>query len=104
MADTARDGGRMAAPTGVNEELPGEPAKAGRAGAELAEPRAAGAETSEPETSGTETSETGTAETKTAETETSDTRTAEAGTAKAVPVQAVQGTEEKTAPAGVIPA
>src|SRR6185312_3163489 len=73
VADTARDGGRMAAPTGVNEELPGEPAKAGRAGAELSEPRAAGAETSEPETSGTETSETGTAETKTAETETSDT-------------------------------
>ena len=31
----------MAAPTGVNEGLPGEPAKAGRAGAELAEPRAA---------------------------------------------------------------
>ena len=36
----------MAAPTGVNEELPGEPAKAGRAGAELAEPQAAEAETS----------------------------------------------------------
>ena len=31
----------MVAPTGVNEELPGEPAKAGRAGAELAEPQAA---------------------------------------------------------------
>jgi len=31
----------MAAPTGVNEELPGEPAKAGRAGAELTEPQAA---------------------------------------------------------------
>ena len=35
----------MAAPTGVNEELPGEPAKAGRAGAELAEPQAVEAET-----------------------------------------------------------
>ena len=31
----------MAAPTGVGEELPGEPAKAGRAGAELTEPQAA---------------------------------------------------------------
>jgi hypothetical protein len=79
----------MAAPTGVNEELPGEPAKAGRAGAELAEPQAAEAETSEPETS---------------ETETSDTRTAEAGTAEAVPVQAVEETKEKAAPAGPIPA
>jgi hypothetical protein len=37
----------MAAPTGVNEELPGEPAKAGRAGAELAEPQAAEAGTAE---------------------------------------------------------
>src|SRR6266567_1579406 len=46
----------MVAPTGVNEGLPGEPAKAGRAGAELAEPQAA-----EAETSGTETSETETA-------------------------------------------
>jgi hypothetical protein len=79
----------MAAPTGVNEELPGEPAKAGRAGAELAEPHAAEAETSEPETS---------------ETETSETRTAEAGTAEAVPVQAAEETEEKAAPAGPIPA
>jgi Septum formation len=79
----------MAAPTGVNEELPGEPAKAGRAGAELAEPQAAEAETSEPETS---------------ETETSDTRTAEAGTAEAVPVQAVEEAKEKAAPAGPIPA
>ena len=35
----------MVAPTGVNEELPGEPAKAGRAGAELAEPQAVEAET-----------------------------------------------------------
>jgi hypothetical protein len=69
----------MAAPTGVNEELPGEPAKAGRAGAELAEPQAAEAETSGPETS--------------------ETRTAEA-----VPVQAADETEQKAAPAGVIPA
>ena len=37
----------MVAPTGVNQELPGEPAKAGRAGAELAEPHAAEAETAE---------------------------------------------------------
>ena len=37
----------MVAPTGVNEELPGEPAKTGRAGAELAEPQAAEAETAE---------------------------------------------------------
>jgi hypothetical protein len=35
----------MVAPTGVNQELPGEPAKAGRAGAQLAEPQAAEAET-----------------------------------------------------------
>ena len=74
----------MAAPTGVNEELPGEPAKAGRAGAELAEPQAAEAETSGPETS--------------------ETRTAEAGTAEAVPVQAADETEQEAAPAGVIPA
>ena len=33
----------MVAPAGVNEELPQEPAKAGRAGAELAAPEAAGA-------------------------------------------------------------
>jgi hypothetical protein len=84
----------MAAPTGVNEELPGEPAKAGRAGAELAEPQAAEAETSEAETSETETSET----------ETSDTRTAEAGTTEAAPVQAVEEAKEKAAPAGPIPA
>jgi hypothetical protein len=69
----------MAAPTGVNEELPGEPAKAGRAGAELAEPQAAEAETSEPET-------------------------AEAGTTEAAPVQAVEEAKEKAAPAGPIPA
>jgi len=37
----------MVAPTGVNQELPGEPAKAGRAGAELAEPHAAEAEAAE---------------------------------------------------------
>jgi hypothetical protein len=74
----------MAAPTGVNEELPGEPAKAGRAGAELAESQAAEAETSGPETS--------------------ETRTAEAGTADAVPVQAADKTEQEAVPAGVIPA
>ena len=34
----------MAAPTGVHEELPQEPAKAGQPGAELAEPQVAGAE------------------------------------------------------------
>jgi hypothetical protein len=69
----------MAAPTGVNAELPGEPAKAGRAGAELAEPQAAEAETSE-------------------------TGTSEAETPGAAPVQAADETEEKAAPAGVIPA
>jgi hypothetical protein len=37
----------MVAPTGVNEELPGEPVKAGRAGTELAELQAAEAETAE---------------------------------------------------------
>ena len=74
----------MAAPSGVGEELPGEPAKAGRAGAELAEPQAAEAETSGPETS--------------------ETRTAEAGTAEAAPVQAADKTEQEAAPARVIPA
>jgi len=74
----------MAAPSGVGEELPGEPAKAGRAGAELAEPQAAEAETSGPETS--------------------ETRTAGAGTAGAVPVRAADKTEQEAAPAGVIPA
>ena len=69
----------MAAPTGVNAELPGEPAKAGRAGAELAEPQAAEAEMSE-------------------------TGTSEAETPGAAPVQAADETEEKAAPAGVIPA
>ena len=79
----------MAAPTGVNEELPGEPAKAGRAGAELAEPQAAEAETSGPETSETRTAEAGTAEARTAEAE---------------PVQAADKADEEAAPAGVIPA
>ena len=79
----------MAAPTGVNEGLPGEPAKARRAGAELAEPQAAEAETAEPEIS----------ETRTAEAETS-----EPGTAEAVPAQAAEEAEGKAAPAGVIPA
>jgi putative regulator of septum formation len=74
----------MAAPTGVNEELPGEPAKAGRPGAELAEPQAAEAETSGPETS--------------------ESRTAEAGTAGVVPVQAADEAEQEAAPAAVIPA
>jgi putative regulator of septum formation len=69
----------MAAPTGVNAELPGEPAKAGRAGAELAEPQAAEAETSE-------------------------TGTSEAETPGAASVQAADETEKKAAPAGVIPA
>ena len=87
----------MAAPTGVNAELPGEPAKAGRAGAELAEPQAAEAETSETGTSGTGMSGTGTSET-------SETRTSEAETPGAAPVQAADETEEKAAPAGVIPA
>ena len=74
----------MAAPSGVGEELPGEPAKAGRAGAELAEPQAAEAETSGPETS--------------------ETRTAEPGTAGALPVRAADKTEQEAAPARVIPA
>lgn len=87
----------MAAPTGVNAELPGEPAKAGRAGAELAEPQAAEAETSETGTSETGMSGTGTSET-------SETETSEAETPGAAPVQAADETEEKAAPAGVIPA
>jgi len=74
----------MAAPTGVNEGLPGEPVKARRAGAELAETRAAEAETAEAETAETATSGTGTAE--------------------AAPVQAADEAEGKAAPAGVIPA
>ncbi len=87
----------MAAPTGVNAELPGEPAKAGRAGAELAEPQAAEAETSETGTSETGMSGTGTSET-------SETGTSETETPGAAPVQAADETEEKAAPAGVIPA
>lgn len=79
----------MVAPTGVNEELPGEPAKAGRAGAELAEPQAGEAET---------------AETETPETETPETGTVEAETAGAAPVQAAEEPEEEAAPAGPIPA
>jgi hypothetical protein len=47
VAGIARDGGRMAAPTGVNEGLPQEPAKAGPTGAELAEPEAAEAKPGE---------------------------------------------------------
>jgi hypothetical protein len=64
----------MVAPTGVNEGLPGEPAKAGRAGAELAEPQAAGAETAGAEMTG------------------------------AAPVQAAEETEEQADPPGPIPA
>ena len=41
MAGIARDGGRMVAPTGVNEGFPQDPAKAGQTGAELVEPEAA---------------------------------------------------------------
>jgi hypothetical protein len=81
----------MAAPTGVNEELPGEPAKAGRAGAELAE------QVAEAETSEAGTSEAGTPET-------SETGTSEAERPGAAPVQAAAETGEKAAPAGVIPA
>ena len=74
----------MVAPTRVNEELPGEPAKAGRAGAELAEPQAA--------------------ETETAETETPEAEAAEAETAGAAPVQAAEEPEEQADPAGPVPA
>jgi hypothetical protein len=76
----------MVAPTGVNEGLPGEPAKAGRAGAETSE---------------TETSETETPETETAEAET---LAGEAETGGAAPVQAAEETEEQAAPARPIPA
>jgi Septum formation len=69
----------MVAPTGVNEELPGEPAKAGRAGAEPAEPQAAEAETAE-------------------------TETPEAGMAGAAPVQAAEEPEKQADPAGPVPA
>ena len=71
----------MVAPTGVNEGLPGEPAKAGRAGAE--------------------TSETETPETETAEAETLP---GEAETGGAAPVQAAEETEAQAAPARPIPA
>lgn len=84
----------MVAPTGVNEGLPGEPAKAGRAGAEPAEPQAAEAERSQAETS----------DAGKAGAETSEPETAQTGTAEAVPVQATEETEQKAAPAGVIPA
>lgn len=82
----------MVAPTGVNEGLPGEPAKAGQGGAELAEPQAAEVETSETETSEAETSET------------SETETVKAETAGAAPVQAAEETEEEAARAGPTPA
>ena len=81
----------MVAPTGVNEELPGEPAKAGRAAAELTEPPAAEAETAEIETSETEMSGTGTAEAETA-------GAAPAQAAEVVPPQAGP-TEEERVPA-----
>jgi hypothetical protein len=74
----------MVAPTGVNEGLPGEPAKAGRPGAELAEPQAAEAETAE---AGTPEAETGGAE-----------------TGGAAPVQAAEEPEGQADPAGPIPA
>jgi putative regulator of septum formation len=74
----------MVAPTGVNEELPGEPAQAGRAGAELAEPQAAEAET--------------------AEAKTAEAKTTEAKTTGAAPVQAAEEPEEQADPAGPIPA
>jgi hypothetical protein len=89
----------MVAPTGVNEGLPGEPAKAGRAGAELAEPQAAEAETAE-----TETPEAEAPEAETAEAETAEAETAEAETAGAAPVQAAEEPEERADPAGPIPA
>ena len=84
----------MVAPTGVNEGLPGEPAKAGRAGAELAEPQAAEAETAETETP----------EAEAPEAETAEAETAEAETAGAAPVQAAEEPEERADPAGPIPA
>ena len=74
----------MVAPTGVNKELPGDPPKAGRPGAEFAKPQAAGAET--------------------AETETSEAETSGAETAGAAPAQAAEETEEQADPARPIPA
>jgi hypothetical protein len=94
----------MVAPTGVNEGLPGEPAKAGRAGAELAEPQAAEAETSGTETSGTETSGTETSGTETSGTETSEAEMSETETSGVAPVQAAEEPEERADPAGPIPA
>jgi Septum formation len=89
----------MVAPTGVNEELPGEPAKAGRAGAELAGPQAA-----EAETSGTETSEAEPAGAETSEAEPAGAETSETETAGPAPVQAAEETEKQADPAGPIPA
>jgi hypothetical protein len=94
----------MVAPTGVNEGIPGEPAKAGRAGAEFAEPQAAEAETSEPEISDTRTAEAETSGTETSETRPAVAGMADAGTAEAVSAQAAEEAEGKAAPAGVIPA
>jgi hypothetical protein len=94
----------MVAPTGVNEGIPGEPAKAGRAGAELAEPQAAAPGTSETETSDTQTPEAETSEPERSDTRTAEAETADAGTAQAGPVQAAEEAEGKAAPAGVIPA
>ena len=68
----------MVAPTGVNEELPGEPAKAGTPEAEASE-----VETPEVETAG---------------------ETAGAETAGAAPVQAAEEPEEQAVPARPIPA
>jgi|GEM_PF-766332 len=74
----------MAAPTGVNEELPREPVKAGSAAAELAEPPAAEAET---------------AETSRAQTEKTEEKAKPAGVvpAGAVPQQAEPAPEERGA-------
>jgi len=75
----------MAAPTGVHEELPQEPAKAGPAAAELAEPPAAEAET---------------AEAARAQTEETEEKATPAGVvpAGAVPAQAEPAPEERGAP------
>jgi hypothetical protein len=94
----------MVAPTGVNEKLPGEPAKAGRAGAELAEPQAAEGETAETETSEAEVPEAGVPEAGVPEAGVPEAGAPEAETAGAAPVQAAEETQEKTAPAGSIPA
>jgi hypothetical protein len=75
----------MAAPTGVHEELPQEPVKAGPAAAELAEPPPAEAET---------------AEAARAQTEETEEKAAPAGVvpAGAVPAQAEPAPEERGAP------